>query len=512
MGKGVRQRSESRLSGGIPLRIILPVSLTVLLFGMTIFFLLLPLIEEKLMEGKREMIRELTESSWSILAAHAQKEKGGLLTREQAQAAAVENLRRLRYGPELKDYFWINDMHPRAIMHPYRPDLEGKDISDFTDPNGKRLFVEFVKIVRTQNAGYVDYEWQWKDDPGRIVPKISYVKGFEPWGWIVGTGIYVEDVRAEIASITRKLTLICLGILAVIVVLSVYIVRRGMIVEQEKKQAEEKARLRQEQLFRASKMVSLGTLVSGVAHEINNPVTSALLNTQTLRKVWDGVLPVLDERTQSDGDFKVGAMTYNEIRQRMPLLLSHIEDGTRRVRDIVTDLRDFARETPAERSDDIHVNEVVGKAVGLVSNLIKKSTSDFSVDYTPDPPVFKGSAQRIEQVVINLVMNACQALPDSERAVRVRTGLDRDKARVFVEIEDEGVGIPPEVMQQIRDPFYTTKRDAGGTGLGLAISDRIVRDHEGEMKFESRQGEGTTVRVYFPISTGESELIRTSIE
>ncbi len=499
MRRREQQRSKVRLAGRIPVRIILPVTLTVILFSMTIFLLVLPLIEEKLMDGKREMIRELTESSWSILAAHAQKEKDGLLTREEAQAEAIENLRRLRYGPELKDYFWINDMHPRIIMHPYRADLEGKDISDYADPNGKRLFVEFVRVVRANSAGYVDYEWQWKDDPGRIVPKISFVKGFEPWGWIVGTGIYVEDVRAEIAAITRKLTLICIGILAAIVVLSVYIVRRGVIVEQEKKQAEEKARLRQEQLFRASKMVSLGTLVSGVAHEINNPVTSALLNTQTLRKVWDSVLPILDQRTQNDGDFKVGAMTYNEIRERMPMLLSHIEDGTRRVRDIVTDLKDFARETPAKRSDDININDIVAKAVGLVSNLIKKSTNDFSVDYTSNPPVFKGSAQRIEQVVINLVMNACQALADSDRAVRVCTGIDPEKARVFVEVQDEGVGVPPEVMQHIKDPFYTTKRDAGGTGLGLAISDRIVRDHEGEMTFISEQGKGTTVRVYFPV-------------
>jgi signal transduction histidine kinase len=499
MRRREQQRNEVRLAGRIPLRIILPVTLTVILFSMTIFLLVLPLIEEKLMDGKREMIRELTESSWGILAAHARKEKDGLLTREEAQAEAIENLRRLRYGPELKDYFWINDMHPRIIMHPYRPDLEGKDISDYADPNGKRLFVEFVRVVRAKSAGYVDYEWQWKDDPGRIVPKISFVKGFEPWGWIVGTGIYVEDVRAEIAAITRKLTLICIGILAAIVVLSVYIVRRGVIVEQEKKQAEEKARLRQEQLFRASKMVSLGTLVSGVAHEINNPVTSALLNTQTLRKVWDSVLPILDQRAQNDGDFKVGAMTYNEIRERMPMLLSHIEDGTRRVRDIVTDLKDFARETPAKRSDEINVNDIVAKAIGLVSNLIKKSTNDFSVDYTPNPPVFKGSAQRIEQVVINLVMNACQALADSDRAVRVCTGFDQEKVRVFVEVQDEGVGVSPEVMQHIKDPFYTTKRDAGGTGLGLAISDRIVRDHEGEMTFISEKGKGTTVRVYFPV-------------
>jgi len=369
--------SESRIPGGILVRIILPVTLTVVLFGMTIFLLLIPMIEEKLLDGKREMIQELTESSWSILAAHAQKETDGVLSRKEAQASAIESVRRLRYGPELKDYFWINDMHPRIVVHPYRPDLEGKDISEYIDPNGKRLFAEFVKTVRAHGAGYVDYEWQWKDDPDRIVPKISYVKGFAPWNWIIGTGIYVEDVRAEIAAITRKLTLISLGILFLIVVLSAYVVRRGVMVEREKKQAEEEARLRQEQLFRAAKMVSLGTLVSGVAHEINNPVTSALLNTQTLRKVWENVMPILDAHSRSKGDFRVGGMTYQEIQDRMPMLLAHIEEGTRRVRDIVTDLKDFARETPSERSDDIDVNKVVEKAVGLVSNLIRKSTDHF---------------------------------------------------------------------------------------------------------------------------------------
>ena len=119
----------------------------------------------------------------------------------------------MRYGPESKDYFWINDMQPRLIMHPYRTDLEGKDIAGFTDPSGKHLFVEVVRTVKNSGAGYVDYQWQWKDDPDRIVPKISYVKGFDPWGWIIGTGIYVEDVHTEIAAITRPrgIILVCDG-------------------------------------------------------------------------------------------------------------------------------------------------------------------------------------------------------------------------------------------------------------------------------------------------------------
>lgn len=116
MKKRNPQRIKDRLWGGIPVRIILPVSLTVILFGLTIFLLLLPLIEKKLMDGKREMIRELTESSWSILAAHAQEERDGLLTRQKAQASAIENLRRLRYGPELPSIKQATDLLIREAM------------------------------------------------------------------------------------------------------------------------------------------------------------------------------------------------------------------------------------------------------------------------------------------------------------------------------------------------------------------------------------------------------------
>jgi len=205
-----------KLNTPIPFPIFLPVTLTVLLFSLTIFFLILPTMKERLLEGKREVIRELVASAWSSLEGYARQERQGLLTREAAQAQAIDHIRGLRYGQDFKDYFWINDMQPRMIMHPYRPDLEGTDISTFADPAGKRLFMAVVDTVSVDGAGYVDYQWQWMDDPERIVPKISYVMGFEPWGWIIGSGIYVEDVHAQISAITRKITLICVLILIVI--------------------------------------------------------------------------------------------------------------------------------------------------------------------------------------------------------------------------------------------------------------------------------------------------------
>ena len=204
---------------------------------MTIFLLILPMMRDRLMDGKREVIRELVTSAKSSLDAYANEERQGTMSRDAAQAMAVKHIRQLRYGVDFKDYFWINDMHPRMIMHPYRPDLEGQDISSFTDPAGKRLFMACVETVRQHGAGFVDYQWQWMDDPTRIVPKISFVMGFEPWGWIIGTGIYVEDVHAHIFTITRRIAVACLWILLAIIALSAHIVWHGVKVTREKKKA-----------------------------------------------------------------------------------------------------------------------------------------------------------------------------------------------------------------------------------------------------------------------------------
>jgi PAS domain-containing protein len=125
-------------------------------------------------------------------------------------------------------------MTPRMIMHPYRTDLNGQDVSDFQDSHGKHLFNEFVQVVKQQGAGFVAYMWQWKDDPVKIAPKMSYIKGFEPWGWVVGTGIYIDDVHAEITAIRNKLTVISTGILFIVSLLALYTIRQSIKGDQER--------------------------------------------------------------------------------------------------------------------------------------------------------------------------------------------------------------------------------------------------------------------------------------
>ncbi len=228
------EKKLRELSGKTSRRIALPTFCTILLFVIAIFFVLLPQLEESLVARKQEMIRELTETTWSLLENYRDRELSGELSRTEAQKRAILRIRTLRYGPEKKDYFWITDMVPRIIMHPYRSDMEGKDPSDFQDLKLKHILDEFVKVAQQPGAGYVDYLWQWKDDPIKIVSKISYVKGFEPWGWIIGTGMYVDDVHAEISRIRKKLTVISLGILLIVTLLGVYSIRQTMAADRER--------------------------------------------------------------------------------------------------------------------------------------------------------------------------------------------------------------------------------------------------------------------------------------
>jgi PAS domain S-box-containing protein len=620
----MKRSSKSFLPNVVPAKIFMPVLLSMFLFIGTFFGYILPKVETHLMDRKREMIHALSEAAMSSIRYYANLAQNETITVEEAKQQAIAHLRSLRYGPEGKDYFWINDTHPTMIMHPYRGDLEGRDVTDTKDPAGKKLFQAFLETVKMTGGGYVSYHWQWQDEPARIFSKISYVQEFRPWHWIIGTGVYVEDVRAQIATITERMTFIFLGILAVIALLSVYIVWQGAAGEAqrremeeslrksenkyrllaetareiillfdsnlnisyantawkrisgyllsemtnmtvtdmippaqqesfkakivqisndqpndyllettfilkdsrtitveatfakmetaekfstflmtarditEKKKIEAQTKMHQEQLMQSDKMVSLGTLVSGVAHEINNPISSVMLNIQVFDKLWKAVQPILDKHYELNGDLEVGTMEYPQLRERMPRLLLYSQEGVERVKRIVGDLKDFSGQKPSDHRETVDLNRVVEKAIGLIFSLIKKATNDFQVVYAENLPTIQGNSQRLGQVIINLVVNSCQALTDNKQSIRVTTGYIEESEEIFLEVRDSGPGMSAEVLARIKDPFFTTKRDTSGTGLGLSISDTIIRNHGGWLDFSSDLQKGTTATVLLP--------------
>lgn len=205
----------------------LPALSAVFLFTLALFGYFLPGYEKSLMDRKREMIRELTSTVWSILDEAEKNVQAGRLSPAEARSQVVERVRVLRYGREGKDYFWLQDLTPRMLMHPYRSDLEGQNLSGFKDTRGIHIFTVFADKVRQDREGYVDYVWQWKDDPSRLEVKESYIRLFEPWGWVIGTGLYVHDVVNEIHALKRRLLYAMGGVIAVLIFLLLVMLRGG---------------------------------------------------------------------------------------------------------------------------------------------------------------------------------------------------------------------------------------------------------------------------------------------
>lgn len=220
------------------LRLIAPPLLAIALFAAAVWLLIIPATTEALLERKRETLRAIVASALSLCERHHAAETAGTIDRATAQAQAAADLRALRYGDASKDYLWVIDLDCRMIAHPYRPDLEGQDLTAYADPDGVRLFAASNTLVAKAGEGFISYRWQWKDDAARIEPKLSFVRGFAPWGWVVGSGLYLHDVEAETARTTRQLSWIAAGIGLLIAALVALGLRQGWTSERARRAAE----------------------------------------------------------------------------------------------------------------------------------------------------------------------------------------------------------------------------------------------------------------------------------
>lgn len=265
-----------------------------------------------------------------------------------------------------------------------------------------------------------------------------------------------------------------------------------------RREAEEVARLQEQKLIQADKMGSMGVLVSGVAHEINNPNNFVLLNAGILARVWRELLPALDDYRSRHGEFVLAGMPFEEAREKVGHLVTGIVQGAQRIQKIVQSLTDFAREEPGNRNECVSMKAVVESAASLLEPLIRRCGARFSMAVEPALPSVRGSFQQLEQVVVNLLTNACQALTEKGQGIVVSVRYLSDDRAVVTEVVDEGEGIRAEDLPRIFDPFFTTKRSSGGTGLGLSVSYRIVQDHGGTLRYESRPGCGTRAILTLP--------------
>lgn len=230
------------------IKIVLPPILAVSLFVFTLFGLILPNYKADLMDQQKMKLTEMTHVAWQMIAVAEEQERTGAIPCETAQDMVLEHLRGMRYGADNLDYFWVNDMRPYMIMHPYRTDLEGTDLSGFLDPQGKAIFKEFVDIAQVSGKGFSTYMWQGKKDPTRMEEKLSYIEYFPPWGWIVGTGIYLDEVNKHITDLSQKLVLISSFIIFIVSLLTYRTTVRALQTAKSQLEAEDELKKHQKYL------------------------------------------------------------------------------------------------------------------------------------------------------------------------------------------------------------------------------------------------------------------------
>ncbi|HEY3307662.1 MAG TPA: PAS domain S-box protein, partial [Desulfuromonadaceae bacterium] len=259
-------------------------------------------------------------------------------------------------------------------------------------------------------------------------------------------------------------------------------------LEEEKAEAQSK-------LIHANKMTSLGMLVSGIAHEINNPNQYISLNASILAGIWKDASAVLSKYHQEHGEFLLKGLSFTQAQETVPRLLTGVTEGSARINLIVNNLKDFSRDNSKQLEATFDLNKTIQAAVQILTHHIHKHTYDFQVALGTDIPCVKGKAQQIEQVVINLITNALQALSDKTKTVRVATLYEKETDSIVLTVSDQGKGMTKEIMKRITEPFFSTRLEEGGTGLGLSISATILKDHDGTLEFESTPDFGTTATI-----------------
>ncbi|KQC12994.1 MAG: hypothetical protein APR63_09745 [Desulfuromonas sp. SDB] len=251
------------------------------------------------------------------------------------------------------------------------------------------------------------------------------------------------------------------------------------------------------QLIQTDKLASLGKIVSGVAHEINNPNTFIKGNINILKESLKDMLPILDQIYCSNQDLKIARLDYPVFKENILVLIEDMQEGTTRIKKIVDDLRNFARRDEGLLTESVNVNQVIENSIRLVEKQIRRN-SELKIKLNPILPKIKGNTQRLEQVMVNLLINAGQAIEDKAGEVSVESRWDQNNGKIIIYVKDNGSGMDQETIQHIFDPFFTTKKNRSGTGLGLSIVYGIIEEHLGKIEVFSMPGQGSTFKISLP--------------
>jgi PAS domain S-box-containing protein len=252
------------------------------------------------------------------------------------------------------------------------------------------------------------------------------------------------------------------------------------------------------ELRQAQKMKTLGTLVAGVAHEINNPINLVMYNISILQKIWHDLLPLMAGGNTAQPRQRFGGLSSDYLKDNLPQLLADTDLAVQRVAKIVKDLKNFSRLEDVHDTRIMQVNTAVENAIRLGRAVTQQHGATFETQLAADLPMMEGNPQSMEQVVLNLIINAAQATDQGTGRIAIQTRFQNRGGRILIEVADNGPGIDSQVQERIYQPFVTTKQHQGGTGLGLSVAYNVVAAHGGTITAQNLPGGGTRFAVSLP--------------
>jgi len=265
------------------------------------------------------------------------------------------------------------------------------------------------------------------------------------------------------------------------------------------------ARMMDRQLIQSEKLASLGMLVAGIAHEINNPNNFIYFNAPIMRSYLHFLLPIVDEYASAHPELQAFGRSYPNFREDCLKLLDNIEHGSTRINQIVGNLREYVRERGKGERRWVDLKQVVEKGMSICLGRIKKSVKTIEVNIPEGLPAVITDPLALEQVVVNLLINAAQAADKDDSWIRLTITLHNEpEDEVVIEVSDNGCGMDAETQRKVFDPFFTTKAVGIGTGLGMSISHRLVMELDGHIEVESEVGKGSIFRVVLPIQSSQT--------